>query len=137
MESHYALKNSQFLEQFQAATLDPKLFTHEAHLRLAWLYIDAYGVDKAIELVKTQLINYVTVLGVTDKYNETVTVAAVKAVYHFYLRSESQTFEGFINEFPRLKTNFKDLLFSHYHVDIFNLEAARSAFLEPDLLPFD
>lgn len=137
MEAHFKLKNSQFLELFKSGQLDPKLFIHEAHLRVAWLYIHDYGINKAITMVKEQLINYVTILGAKDKYNETVTVAAVKAVYHFYLKSNSQTFKEFITEFPRLKTNFKDLLASHYGVDVFNLEEAKFTFLEPDLLPYN
>ena len=137
METHYKLKNSQFLEQFQEGVLDPKLFSHEAHLRVAWLYIKAHGIDEAIDLIRNQLINYVTVLSAKEKYNETVTIAAVKAVYHFYLKSTADTFQAFIDEFPRLKTNFKDLLAAHYNVDVFNSKEAKSNFLEPDLLPFD
>ena len=76
-------------------------------------------------------------LNALDKYNETVTIAAVKAVYHFMQKSTSDNFKGFIVEFPRLKTNFKSILEQHYQIDLFNSELARSTFLEPDLLPFD
>lgn len=137
MNSHYNLNDLEFTDQFQKATLDSKLFTHEAHLRLAWIYINNKGVDIAIEEINKQLVNYVASLNASEKYNKTVTTAAIKAVYHFWLKTESKTFRAFIKEFPRLKNNFKELLASHYGIDIFNSEIAKSTFLEPNLLPFD
>ena len=137
MQDHYKLSDAEFTDQFKKATLDPKLFSHEAHLRLAWIYINNEGLDEAISKTTHQLKNFVTTLGALDKYNETVTVAAVKAVYHFWLKSDSKTFQDFILENPRLKTDFKTLLAAHYDIDIFNSEIAKSSFLEPTLLPFD
>ena len=137
METHYNLNDTEFAKQFKEATLKPELFTHEAHLRLAWIYIKTHGIDKAITLVCEQLINYVMHLGARDKYNETVTVAAVRAVYHFMLKSKSAKFKDFMEEFPRLKSEFKSLLSQHYDIDIFKSEIAKSTFIEPKLLPFD
>jgi hypothetical protein len=76
-------------------------------------------------------------LGVTDKYNTTLTIAAIKAVYHFMLKSESDNFKDFIDEFPRLKYNFRELMASHYELYIFNSDKAKKEYLEPDLIPFD
>ena len=96
MEKHVELTDEQFEQQFQEATLDAHLFTHEAHVRLAWIHVKKYGIELAIQNVTTQLRAYVETLGATDKYNETLTVAAVKAVYHFYLRTEHVSFQDFI-----------------------------------------
>jgi len=137
MEPHFDLTDRHFEMSFENATLDPKLFSHEAHLRLAWIHIKAYGIDVAIINVTSQLMKYVTSLGANSKYNATVTVAAVMAVYHFMLKSGSDNFKDFIDEFPRLKSNFKELLGQHYGFDVFSDEEARSTFLEPDLSPFD
>jgi len=136
MQNHLELVDNEFEAQFSNCSLDASLFNHEAHIRLAWIHITKYGVDQAISNVDAQLIKYVTSLGARDKYNKTVTIAAVKAVYHFIQKSESNSFKDFIKEFPRLKTNFKDLLSQHYSIDIFNLKNAKSSFLEPNLLPF-
>ena len=136
MQNHLELVDNEFEAQFSNCTLDASLFNHEAHIRLAWIHITKYGVDQAISNVDAQLIKYVTSLGARDKYNKTVTIAAVKAVYHFIQKSESNSFKDFIKEFPRLKTNFKDLLSQHYSIDIFNSDTAKASFLEPNLLPF-
>ncbi|MEM7086770.1 MAG: hypothetical protein AAF489_11340 [Bacteroidota bacterium] len=137
MKTHYDLSDAQFEQAFQEATLAPQLFSHEAHLRLAWIHIKNYGIDDAITNITAQIKNYTHVLKAEDKYNETVTVAAIRAVYHFMLKKEFEHFEDFIAAFPRLRTNFKDLLATHYGFDIFTEAQAKSSFIQPDLLPFD
>lgn len=135
--SHFELSDTEFERQFTEGLLDPGLFNHEAHLRLAWLHIHKYGIDAAIKKVCTQLKAYVKALGASDKYNETLTIAAIRAVYHFKLKSETVTFKDFIIENPRLKINFKELMGQHYKTDIFNSVVAKERFLEPELLAFD
>ncbi|EAR01960.1 hypothetical protein [Maribacter sp. HTCC2170] len=137
MENHFELSDSVFEQQFESCELDSKLFSHEAHLRLAYIHIKKYREEKAIENVCKQLVAYVNHLGATDKYNTTLTVAAVKAVYHFMQKSKSNDFKGFIVEFSQLKFEFRRLMECHYGFDIFNSPAAKSTFLEPDLVPFD
>jgi len=137
MKSHFELSDAQFEQQFKSCELDSSLFNHEAHLRLAYIHIEKYGSEKAIENVCNQLVAYVNHLRATDKYNTTLTVAAVKAVYHFMQRSTASSFKDFIAEFPQLKYGFKRLMQSHYDFDIFNSHKAKKSFLEPNLLPFD
>jgi hypothetical protein len=137
MESHLQLSDSDFENQFADHTIDPAIFTHEAHLRLAWIHIHQYGLDTAITNICSQLKSFTQVLGVPDKYNETVTVAAIRAVYHFTLQSKAGTFEAFIEEHPRLKTNFKQMLAQHYTIDIFTDPKVKALFVQPDKLPFD
>ena len=137
MQDHFQLNDLEFLKQFKNTSLGPELFTHEAHIRFAYLHIHEYGIDKAISNVSDQILNYATSLGAEHTFNKTVTIAAVKAVYHFMLKSEAEGFKGFITEFPRLKYNFKEILSQHYNIDIYNSDIAKSTFLEPDLIPFD
>jgi len=137
MENHFELTDSEFEQKFKSCELDPTLFNHEAHLRLAHIHIGKYGHDQAIKNICDQLVAYVTHLGATNKYNTTLTVAAVKAVYHFMQKSKANDFEGFIEEFPQLKFEFKILMQCHYEFDIFNSQKAKNTFLEPDLIPFD
>lgn len=137
MEKHNELSDTEFEKQFSSCTLDANVFTHEAHLRLAWIHIKKYGVDKAVENITSQLQNFVASLGASDKYNHTVTIAAIKAVYHFVLKSPTPDFRSFISENPRLKNNFRELLSCHYSTDIFKSEKAKKSYMVPELLPFD
>ena len=137
MESHYRLSDEQFEIQFRKGSFDPSLFSHEAHLRLAWIHLRKTGIEEACEEVSAQIKAFASAHGAPDKYNDTVTIAAIKAVDHFMRRSKADSFKGLIQESPRLKTKFKDLLDSHYSIDIFNSPEARRKFLDPDVAPFD
>ena len=136
MEKHRELSDAAFLQQFANCQLPPSLFSHEAHLRFAWLHLEQYELEEAIQRVADQIMNYVTALGAVDKFNMTLTVAAVRAVHHFRQRSETTRFLDFIGAFPQLKNNFKGLLASHYTTDIYQSPLAKTTYLEPDLLPF-
>lgn len=137
MEKHFNLSNYEFERLFLSCELNPADFTHIAHLRLAWININNYGIKQAEKNIQIGLKNYAEFAGAKDKYNLTLTLAAVKAVYHFMLKSKSDNFKDFIIEFPRLKTNFKDLIAFHYGFDIYNSNKAKTEFLKPDLMPFD
>lgn len=136
MNSHSELSDDRFEAAFQNCGLDPALFNHEAHLRLAWIHVTKYGEAKAIDNITSQLFSFVVSLGAIHKYNKTLTIAAIKAVNHFIGRSGADNFDEFIQQFPRLKFNFKELMGSHYGIDIFNSAIAKQQYLEPDLLPF-
>lgn len=137
MEAHSKLTDTEFVQQLQQCKLDPAAFSHEAHLRLAWINIKQYGLSEAEKNIQHQLQNYVAALGAENKYNKTLTIAAIKMVYHFMLRSKTDDFQEFLVAFPRLKSHFKELLHKHYSFDIFHSEEAKKKYLEPDLLPFD
>ena len=136
LTNHFQLTDTEFETCFENGTLPPTLFDHEAHLRLAWVYIKKYGEAKAIEKVCEDIKQYDLLHGKGDKFHVTVTVAAVKAVHHFYQKTKSGDFKGFIEKFPKLKTAFKALLDQHYGFNIFSNEKAKVQYLEPDLLPF-
>jgi len=136
MQGHYSLNDDTLVQQMTDCTLDPSLFSHEAHLRLAWVQINKDGVDKAIESITGQLKNFVAHVGAQDKYHHTLTIAAVRAVAHFMKKSKSGTFEEFMGEFPELMTQFKELINSHYSMDIFESRKAKEKYVTPDVQPF-
>ena len=137
MEKHFELSDAEFEQEFVTCKLDPSDFSHEAHLRLAWIHIDRYGIGQAEKNIPYQLQKFVNYVGAKGKFNMTLTLAAVKAVYHFMLKSDADNFKDFSAEFPRLKYNFKELMDCHYGFDIYNSNLAKTEFLEPDLIPFD
>ena len=136
MEEHWKLTDGEFERQFESCTLPDSLFTHEAHLRLAWIHIQKYGPAQAELNLCSQIQQYATSLGGADKFHKTVTVAAIRAINHFISRSKSIQFEVFLKEFPRLKNDFKGLMDAHYSFNIFAHEKARIEFVEPDMVDF-
>ncbi|CAM1359115.1 hypothetical protein [Tenacibaculum xiamenense] len=134
--NHHQLSDSEFIEQFTKGTLNPELFNHEAHLRLAWLYIKKFGVKQAEKDIQKQLLNFDVIVGKGDKYHTTLTIVSIRIVNHFMQKSRSNNFLNFINEFPQLKLEFRELINTHYSYDIFESEKAKIKFLEPDLIDF-
>lgn len=135
MEAHHKLPDYELEVQFEQCSLPSMLFTHEAHLRLAWIHINKYGMNRAIINLCAQIKNYARSLGNEEKYNQMLTVASVKTVNHFMQKSASNTFQEFITEFPELKNGFKSLLDAQYGFDIMDSEKTKVEFLEADLLP--
>lgn len=136
MKNHLELSDKEFQGQFMSCELDPSIFSHEAHLRLAWINIGKYGIQQAAENIQSQLLLFVESVDARDKYNKTLTIAAIQIVNHFMQRSKANNFPDFVSEFPRLTNDFKGLISAHYSFDIFESTKAKIHFLEPDLLPF-
>ena len=131
------LSDSEFAQQFEVCTLNPTLFTHEAHLRLAWIHVKQYGVVEAVQHICPQIAGYDRVFGDGTKYHQTVTIASLQVIDHFIRKSKSATFADFMIEFPRLRTHFREILAQHYSIDIFKDARAKTQYIEPDTLPFD
>lgn len=136
MEKHWKLSDTEFEEQFFNCTLRPLWFTHEAHLRLAWIYITNYGSEIAFKKYSSQLHSFANKYNADGKYNATVTFASIQIMKHFMEKSDAYDFQDFINEFSQLKTNFKQVLQTHYSGDIFTSEEAKKQILQPDLVSF-
>lgn len=119
MEPHNRLSNQQFELQFKHGILHQSVFTHEAHLRLAYIHIAKYGLIKALEHAVEQISNYVKTVGQKKKYDNVTTTTAVKTVHHYMQKSKSDNFFDFIREFPELKHNFKELLGFYHAIDTF------------------
>ena len=136
MKTHVDLDDETFEMSFRDTSMDPTLFTHEAHLRLAWIHIKKYGVEQAILNICQQIKTFDQTHDDGTNYNKTVTIAAVRAVNHFCEKSGAHSFSNFIRDNSRLVTHFKELLSSHYSIDIFKDGYAKENYLEPDLVPF-
>lgn len=136
MNSHLQLNDLDLEKQFENCTLDPELFVHEAHLRLAWIHVRKYGLAQAEKNLCKQISKFDKTFGDGTKFNLTVTVASAKVIDHFKQKTLANTFPEFIAEFPRLKSNFKDILAFHYGKDIFKNEKAKKFYLELDVLLF-
>ena len=136
VEKHHSLSDEEFTQQFSNKTLSPEIFTHEAHLRLAWIMIQNHGVKVGAEIICEQILAFVKPLGAEEKFNKTLTVASMKMVNHFMEKTETDTFQDFIQAFPTLKYGFKQLVDQHYSFDILKDERTRKEYIEPDLIGF-
>ncbi len=135
-ELHRKLSDDEFEAAFRDKTLRPGWFTHEAHLRLAFIHITKYGLAQAIENMRSQIKSFAENLGIYDKYHDTVTIAAVYMVNDFMKEADNTSFDTFLNSGGDALKDFKGLLEKHYSYNVFKDQKAREHFVEPDLAPF-
>ena len=136
MERHWKVSDSEFEEQFTLNKFRPLWFTHEAHLRLAWIYVTKYGKEIAFEKYSKQLQNFADKYNAEGKYNATVTFASIQIINHYIKNADAYDFQDVINEFSLLKTNFKEIISAYYSDDIFTSKEAKQHILQPDLKSF-
>ena len=130
------LDDKEFIAAVAECTLDPSLFTHRAHIRLAFTYLKTYHFSKAADLTCSASRNYDQIVGDGSKYHHTLTLASVKVVDHFIKKSPDSDFETLLSKYPRLLHNFQLLLDQHYSRSVWDNTIAKEFFTEPDLQAF-
>ena len=133
---HTRYTDIDFEQQFANCTFKPGMFSHEAHLRLAYIHISKYGEAQAAENMVSQIKTYAEHYGVKEKFNKTVTISAVKIMSHYMSSSSTNSFSELVNEFPILTEDFKSILSQHYSFNVFGDSEAKKEFIAPDLRPF-
>ena len=112
-------------------------FDHRAHLRLAYVYlVETNSTSESVNLVRQALTGLLKHAGVdpSAKYHETLTEAWLLAVHHFMCQTSNATSaDDFIDQNSKLLDS-KIMLF-HYSDDVLFSEAAKTAFIEPNLEP--
>jgi hypothetical protein len=119
-----------FLARFESAALDS--FGHREHLRVAFAYARRGGADHAVERARAGLRSFTAAHGQGARYHDTLTTAWARVVAHLALRARDGDFDAFLAAHPRLLD--RDLLAAHYSRARLFSDAARAAFVEPDLL---
>ncbi len=125
----------QFLTSFEACEISGADFHHREHLRLAYIYLSLFPYPAALEKMETGLRNFLTHLGApASKYHHTLTEAWLRAVQHFSAQTgPTADFEQFLETARPLLD--QEIMGTHYSMDLLYSEAARAAFIEPDLQP--
>jgi hypothetical protein len=129
-DPHAALTDDEFLARFEAHALD--VFSHRDHVRVAFAYARRGGVHAAVEGSR-RIRGFAEALGATRKYHETMTVAWARVVGRLASDAAPLPFPAFLDAHPELLR--RDLLSAHYGAAVLFSEAARAAFVEPDLVP--
>src|SRR6185436_14594590 len=123
-----------FVAQFESCQFPGDQFRHADHLRLAWIYIRKYGCDVAEQRMRQSIQSFARSLGAAHKYHETITFFWVRLV-DVDIRSSCprETFADFVDAHPWLFE--KDLVLEFYSRELLMSDAARRAWVEPDLKP--
>ena len=151
------MKHGEFMERFTGGTLDRADWTHEAHVRAAWLCLDHTGGDWRAALTKVR--EGIATLnaayrrqGVVEcwmnqeqyeaalkaqanpppSYHATVTGAFVRLIAG--RKRPGQSYAHFRAENPDLYDKLTAVL-EHYSPELLFSDGARSRYVRPDLRP--
>lgn len=135
MQPHQASdEDRQFRLAFDACTIAPSEFNHQAHVRLAYIYLTEGDANSAVQKMRDALLKFLEHNNVPrSKFHETLTRAWVLAVQHFMNRSTSTSAADFIAKNPELLDS--KIMLTHYSASVLFSADARASFVEPDLDP--
>lgn len=127
------MSDEDFLATFERGDFAGGAFPHRAHLRMAWLYVSALGLDAAIQKAAAGIRNLAVHNGRPGLYHDTLTRAWVYVVAAGIEHSPASTFSGFLDQSPQLLD--KHLLSNHYSPHLLASARARATWVAPDLRP--
>ncbi|HMO34431.1 MAG TPA: hypothetical protein PKA06_00175 [Gemmatales bacterium] len=125
----------EFLEMFHAGNLPREAWTHEAHIRLAYLELKSNTFSEALKRVRRgiQLYNS-AVLNKPDAYHETITVAYLQLIKNAMLQGV-ENFSQLRLYHPALFDRKLSALYRYYTQDRLMNNESRVRFVEPDIIP--
>jgi len=132
------VSDADLLEQFEACTLPASQWTHRAHVRIAYLYLDRHDFDEAMERLRIGLKRFNPKNlpeTATTGYNETMTRAFLQIVYTMktVCGRDFENSDAFCDAHPELLS--KHILRLFYSPARCVHPDAKTSFVEPDLAP--
>jgi hypothetical protein len=119
-----------FLDAFHTGRLHGQ-WNHEAHVRMAYLYFVAFGIQEAPAKIATGIQRFNQLRGFPKGYHETITVAFCRLVAsRFRVETDWETFRV---AHPELLT--MAILECHYSRARLFSQEAETMFLPPDRKP--
>ena len=128
------MTDTEFLEAFEGCSLPEEQWTHAAHVRMAWLYLQRMPLSEAIPVVRDGIKRYNASLKKLLAYHETITQVFLQLISRRIQHSGGhQSFADFCNENPDLLDRNMNALLIYYRKETLFSQAARDGFVEPDL----
>jgi hypothetical protein len=110
-------------------------FRHREHIHLAYIAVQRYGPDRAAGAVAGWIRHLAAYQRAPQKFHATVTRAWVEIVaHHMAAAPAGQDFAALADRYPPLFD--KRLLTRHYTSRALASPAAKTGWVEPDLVPF-
>lgn len=131
------LSDQAFLDGFAARELGAEHFDHRGHLRMAWLHLDRYPLDEAVERVCTGIQALAIRFGAPEKYHRTVTEALLRIMALRMRVHPADDFNAFVAHNRDLVENAEAVLARYYSPRRLASLEAKQRWLAPDLATID
>jgi len=125
------LSDAEFLEQFDAGTLDLASFDHEAHFRAAWLCLRAAPFRDAVGRLRRGLKRLAISAGTPQRYHETITVAYTRLIHRQMRLLNDPPWEEFKARSTELLSPDLGALRALYGATTLDTPEARKTFVPP------
>jgi hypothetical protein len=127
------MTDDEFLAAFDSAAIPRPDWTHEAHVRMAWLYLGRLPFAEALHQIRAGIQKLNATIGSPDGYHETITVAFVRVIASRLVEGEG--YAAFRERNPELFDRKLGALLHHYTKERLYSAGARLAFIDPDVRP--
>ena len=123
------------IEQFEAGDVDVESFDHEAHVYVAWSYLQETDLLNAIARYRSALQRLVRKLGAEGKYHETITWCYLMAIAERLESAPGSDWPAFRQANPDLFERGVGWLRGYYSEERLWSARARRTFVLPDRAP--
>ena len=121
------------IEAFEALNFDAGGFDHEAHVYVAWSYLQQHDLLESIGRYRKTLKLLTSSLGVPDKYHETMTWFYMIAVSEHSMTTGPSDWSTFRAKNPALFERSPSVINRFYSANRLKSIDARKMFVLPDL----
>jgi hypothetical protein len=124
-----------FMDAFRTGDLGTDAFHHRDHVRMAWLYVRAFGPVAAVGRFTDDLRRFAVAKGVPRLYHATITGAYLALVGERWQADREASWEAFAAAHADLLRWKPSVLDGYYSAERLWSDLAREQFLLPDLAP--
>jgi len=121
------------LAEFEAHAFEVESFDHEAHVYVAWLYLQEYNLLESIDRFRSTLMHLTREQGIPGKYHETVTWFYMIAVAEGATGPARDDWDLFRSCNPAMFRRRPGVIRDYYSEGRLMSDKARTTFLLPDL----
>ncbi len=132
------LSDEELLESFESCEIPHNEWTHQAHVRVAYLYLRRHGTHEGLSRIRSGIKALNAAHGTPDSlergYHETITVAFVRLISKALSEDDRcSTSAELCERHPELLS--KAILDRFYSQNRLISTEAKAGFVEPDLMP--
>jgi len=129
------MDDRRLIREFLDHSLEPDGFNHEAHVRVAWLLLEQFPFEQALQKFEAGVVDLASRAGVPEKYHATITRALMQLIAADLYGGALLCWQDYRDSGPAVLIDAKSALLHYYSAGLIFNEPARLKWCEPDLRP--
>ena len=125
---------SELLDRFLDTTLPSDQFHHHQHLQVAWMFVQKFGMPRALSEFTDALKRFADAKGATGLYHETITWAFLLLIAERQAKCGAASWDAFAAVNPDLLRWKPSILERYYSKELLASDLAKRTFMMPDLI---